>query len=1395
VVPIGKPIHNTRIYLLDPHGAPVPLGVTGELYIGGAGVARGYLNRPELTAERFIDSPFVAGDRLYRTGDLARYLPDGNIEYLGRTDHQVKIRGFRIELGEIEACLLRDPSLAQAVVIAREDRPGNRQLVAYVVPASGVAVDAVDVETLRQTLGQQLPDYMVPAAIVCLERLPLTPNGKLDRRELPVPDFAMSISRDPRTPQEEILAGLFAEVLGLERVGVDDSFFNLGGHSLLATRLISRIRSTLQVEIAIPTLFHAPTVAQLAQRLDGGGVARARLQALPRPSRVPLSFSQQRLWFLHQFEGASPTYNIPVALRLRGMVNKAALQAALLDVVVRHESLRTVFNEEHGDPYQRVIAADAVDLANRIALICQDVDATSLQAAIDAAAGYAFDICGELPIRANLFALGADESVLLLLVHHIASDGASLAPLARDLSLAYTARCLSQAPDWLPLPVQYADFSLWQRVLLGVESDAQSTVSRQIDYWKHALVGLPELISLPADFPRPVQASHRGAALELVIDAQRHAALVTLAREGHASLFMVLHAAVALLLSRLGAGADIVLGTPVAGRSDEALDDLIGFFVNILVLRTDVSGNPTFRDLLKRVCDTNLQAYAHQDLPFERLVDIVSPTRSTAHHPLFQVMLVLQNNAAAIHQLHDLEVSPQSLATQVSKFDLTFDFTPLHAADGAAQGLRLRLEYATDLFETATVERFASHLLQLFDGIAQHADQPVSTLDLLSADERTLLLDTWNQTALPYPQDRCLHQLFEEQVHKTPEATALVFDGNSLSYRELNARANRLAHHLIGLGVKPDQCVALCLDRSVNIIVGLLAILKAGGAYLPLDPAYPRQRLEQTLADAGVALLLTDTVGRKAIGDDAIAAITLIDLDPAASYAWDVCPDGNPDPEVLGLNSRHVAYVIYTSGSTGKPKGVMVEHAGAINLSQAQIALFNLSPLSRILQFASIGFDASIFDIVMAFGSGASLHLLNENDRHSASGFSNYLVDNGITHATLPPALLKGQVELESLSGLETLVLAGEEPPPAVIRGIAKKVRVFNAYGPTEDTIWTTAWLRPDDFNGNMVPIGKPIHNTRIYLLDPHGAPVPLGVTGELYIGGAGVARGYLNRPELTAERFIDSPFVAGDRLYRTGDLARYLPDGNIEYLGRTDHQVKIRGFRIELGEIEAVLCQQPGVRQAVVIDQQDGSGNKRLLAYLTAEAGEQLSVDSLRKSLRLRLPDYMIPAALVVLEHIPLSANGKVDRRALPEPDIQGQFQAHYVPPRTNTERVLAQIWSQILKLPQVGIEDNFFDLGGHSLLLMSVTQAIKVQLDRDMNIVSLFKFPTVAELAKQIDEKQVGESKVEERKNEHQQLVERISRQRSASVVRNRETREASALHASTNISTSTIIGDRHE
>ena len=851
-LPIGRPLPNYRVYILDGSLQPVPAGVAGELYISGAGLARGYLDRAGLTAERFVADRFgAAGSRMYRSGDIARWRSDGVLDFLGRADAQVKLRGFRIEPGEIEAVLLRHPGVAQAAVIAREDAAGDKRLVGYVVAAGAGAPEAA---SLRAHVAQSVPDYMVPSAYVVLERLPLTPNGKLDRRALPAPEVrGLALWRGPRTPQEEILCALFGEVLGVGGVGIADNFFELGGHSLLATRLISRIRASLEAEISIRGLFEAPTVEALATRLGEAAAARPALRAVERPCEIPLSYAQRRLWFLHRLEGESEghkgaTYTIPVAVRLEGALDVAALEAGLWDVMERHESLRTIFPEREGVAHQEILAASAV----RARLVVSAVSEAGLAGALGRAAGEGFDLSAEPPLRAHLFELSERAHVLLLLLHHIAGDGWSLAPLLGDLAHCYAARRSGRAPGLAPLPVQYADYTLWQHEVLGQESDGESAIARQLGFWRGQLAGLPDAIDLPSDRGRPAVASHRGEVVGLRLSGELHVALVGLARAGGASLFMVLQAGLAALLTRLGAGSDIVIGSPIAGRSDNALDDLVGFFVNTLVLRTDTSGDPSLRALIGRVRAGNLLAYGHAELPFERLVEVLNPARSLSHHPLFQVMLAFQNNAAARFDVPGLATRFEPVASATAKFDLAVSVSEERGADGTPAGISGVIEYATDLFHRDTVEAIAGRFVRLLEAMVAHPDRAIGSLDILSGEERASILRGWNDTAHALSA-ATLPELFAAQVARRPDAIAVVFEDESLSYGALDRRANRLAHHLRALGVGPETVVGLCLARSLDMIVGLIGILKAGGAYLPLDPHYPQERLAFMLADAGAA--------------------------------------------------------------------------------------------------------------------------------------------------------------------------------------------------------------------------------------------------------------------------------------------------------------------------------------------------------------------------------------------------------------------------------------------------------------------------------------------------------------------------------------------------------------
>ncbi|MFJ7910150.1 non-ribosomal peptide synthase/polyketide synthase [Kitasatospora sp. NPDC096204] len=1293
-VPIGRPIANCRVYVLDSALRPVAAGVLGELYLAGAGLARGYLNRPGLTASRFVADPYgPAGSLMYRTGDLARWRSDGELEFAGRVDHQVKVRGFRIEPGEIEAELTAHPGVAQVAVLAREDR-GETRIVAYVVPPAGAGSSAAE---LAAYLRDRVPDYLVPSAFVLLDALPLTPNGKLDRAALPAPEpTGTTGGRAPRTPQEQILCELFAEVLGVARVGVDEDFFDLGGHSLLATRLVSRVRATLGVELELRSLFRTPTPAGLAAGLHDAGTARQALVPRPRREPMPLSFAQRRLWFLQQFGAPSATYHMPLALRLSGDLDRPALSAALADVAARHETLRTVFPHLAGVPYQRVL--DSAEAA--VPLTVRAAGEAELPALLREAAVRGFDLTSEVPLRAELFAVAdrTDEHVLLLVMHHIVGDGWSMGPLARDLATAYTARHGGGAPAWPPLPVTYGDYTLWQHEILGDEQDADSVFARQVGYWSEALAGLPEQLRLPADRPRPATMSYGGDLLELRIDAELHAALTGLARRSGTTLFMVLQAALAALYTRLGAGTDIPIGSPIAGRTDEALDELVGFFINTLVLRTDTSGDPSFSELLARVRETALSAYAHQDVPFEHLVEALNPARSLSHHPLFQTGLVVQNAPGGDFDLPGLGVSGVTVLTGTARLDLTFGFAEEHGPDGAPAGLSGAVEYSTDLFDRSTVEALAARWTRLLAAVAAAPDQPIGGIDLLSAEERRELLPAVDGEAAAVS----LPELFAAQVAATPDAVALVQGESELTYRRLNAWANRFAHALIARGVGPEQLVAVALPRSVESVVAVLGVLKAGAAYLPVDPAYPRARIDFMLDDARPAVLVDDPA-------------TVSDGD------W---PDTDPQ---VALDVRHPAYVIYTSGSTGRPKGVAVSHGGVSGLVAAQTERLGVAPGSRVLQCASPSFDASFWDLCGALLAGAALVLAPAEAPLEA--LTDHRLD--ITHVTLPPSALAA-LPVCSVA-VPTLVVAGEACPPELVDRWAPGRRMINAYGPTETTVCATM-SEPLSPGAGVPPIGRPVAGLRVYVLDERLRIVPPGVTGELYIAGPGLARGYLNRPALTAGRFVACPFgPPGARMYRTGDLVRRRawgsprPEaggGELEYVGRADDQVKVRGFRVELGEVEAALAGHPAVAQCAVLARDD-----RLVGYVAARPGAAVRPAELAAHLRDRLPDYLVPSAFVVLDALPVTPNGKLDRAALPAPESATTEAGRA--PRTPQEQILCGLFAEVLGVPQVGVDEDFFDLGGHSLLATRLAARVRSVLGVELGLRALFQAPTVAGLA----------------------------------------------------------------
>jgi amino acid adenylation domain-containing protein len=1327
VIPLGRGLPGVQLLVRNAAGEIAGVGEVGEIWMRSPHLAAGYLNDPALAAERFLVNPWTGDprDRMYRTGDLGRYRPDGEVEPLGRADQQVKVRGFRVELGEVESALAAHAAVKEAAVIARETEGGDRRLVAYWVPADAAA--RAESAELRAHLKALLPEYMVPAAFVRLDRLPLTANGKLDRRALPEPEAAATESRPaaPRTPTEEILAQIWAEVLRTESVGVDDDFFALGGHSLLATRLLARVQNGLGVVLPLRALFEGPTVAALAARAEE--TRRAGLPVLPPVVRVdrdrplPLSFAQERLWFLDRLEGGSAAYNLPAALRLTGALDAAALERSLGEIVRRHEALRTVFREADGGAVQVIVpfAGFALPVEDLSKLGGTAREAEVRRRAREHAAR-PFDLAEGPLLRAALLRLSREEHVLLLCIHHIVFDGWSSGVLVRELSALYAAYRDGAASPLAEPPVQYADYAVWQREQLRGE-----VLDRQIGYWKERLAGAPALLELPTDRPRPPVQSHRGARETFELPRALLDQLQALGRSEGATLYMVMLGAFQLLLSKYSGSDDIVVGSPIAGRTRREVEELIGFFANTLVLRTDLSADPTFRELLGRVREGTLGAYEHQEVPFERLVAELQPERSLSHAPVFQVMFTLQNVDRSGSGLAGLRMEGVGAEMETAKVDLSLTAIP---HDGGVHGV---LEYSTDLFDRSTIRRMLGHLERVLEQAAANADLRLSQLELLGEAERALVLEEWNRTAAGVPADRCIHELFETQAAGTPDAEAVAFEGERLTYAELNARANRLAHHLRSLGVGPDARVGICVEPSLEMVVGVLAVLKAGGAYLPLDPAYPADRLRYMLEDGAPAAVLVQTHLRDRVEG---ADVPLLELD-AAAPAWASLPA--TDPGRGGLTPEHLAYVIYTSGSTGRPKGVRVPHASVGATLAVAGDAFGFGAGDRVPSLASFAFDIWLFETLLPLLGGGSVRLVPRERVPDVPRLMEDLAWCTTVHAV--PALMRRIVEEVRatpegvLRTLRRAFVGGDAVAPDLLEEMriafpAAEIHVL--YGPTEAAIICAAHRLGGEAAARQM-VGRPLGNAALYVVEPGGSVAPVGVPGELCLGGASVARDYLGRPGLTAERFVPDPFSAqpGARLYRTGDRVRWVADGSVEFLGRTDHQVKVRGFRIEPGEIEARLAEHPAVREAVVLVREDAPGEKRLVAYVAGD--ETAGADVLRAHLSERLPEYMVPAAYVRLETLPLNPNGKVDRKALPAPEGDAFPARGYEAPSGKVEEAVAAIWAELLGAERVGRRDHFFEVGGHSLLAVRVVSRVRQVLGVETSPRDVFERPVLADFA----------------------------------------------------------------
>jgi amino acid adenylation domain-containing protein len=1403
-VPIGRPIHNLRVHILDRFSGLLPTGVPGELCIGGIGVGCGYLNDPQRTAAAFVPDPFgPPGALLYRTGDRARMRGDGVLEFLGRLDHQVKVRGHRIELGEIEAVLGRHAGVRQNLVTAWPSSSGD-QLVAYVVPNDPGAAPTAD--ALREHLRAVLPVYMIPSAFVLLDAFPLNANGKVNRRALPAPQLtAHSDFVAPRTAVEEQVAAIWRDLLGAERVGAHDNFFELGGHSLLAARAAARLRSAFELDIPVRMLFENQTVSELAAEIDsrlrGRAAARAntvnkdastsgvqailaRLKSLdirlaldgerlnvnapkgaltpelraelsvhkeeikahlrsaigasleesgsspitpvPRTPLMPVSHTQQRLWFLKQMDPQNSAYNIPASMWMRGRIDIPALERTLNDLIARHESLRTRFVEVDGSPHTVIEAVSRLQI-ERIDLpdVPPERREEEARRVVTEFAGRPFDL-GRCPLmRVALIRLAPELHVFCFVVHHIIADGLSLGILALDFHALYTAYATGSTPALPPLPVQYADYAEWDRRWL-----AGGALEQRLAFWKKELGGSLPVLQLPTDRPRPRVQTSNGARVFQTLDPSLLTDLKAAARSENVTLFMLLLAAFEVLLHRYTGEEDLPIGSAVANRNRPEVERVVGFFANNIVLRGNVGGDPTVRELLARVRETALGAFAHQDMPFDLLVTELGTRRDLEHSPLFQVMFVLNNGPMRKLQLPNLECEPIMFETGTARFDLAVDLFD------SPEGLMVFFEYNTDLFDAGTMERMLGHYEGLLRSFIGGLGSRISELPLLPPREREQITVEWNRTALPYERQQTVHGLFEAQAARTPDAEALSFEGQSLGYAELNRRANQLAHYLRARGVTRETLVGLAMERSLEMVVAQLAILKAGGAYVPLDPGFPQDRLALMVSDAQLALIVTQASQRQ-IGSGSQVRRICVDTD------WDEIarhPAENPAP--LG-GAENLAYVIYTSGSTGKPKGVQIEHRAVVNFLTSMHREPGIGPADRLLAVTTLSFDIAGLEILGPLTAGGTVVLASRATALDGYALARLIDSSGATLMQATPATWRVLLECGWTGSPGLRILCGGEGLPRELadRLLPLVSELWNMYGPTETTIWSTlARVLPGKDHPN---IGRPIANTQVYILDSARQPVPVGIPGELYIGGDGVARGYLNRPELTAERFVPDPFAAraDARMYRTGDLARWRPDGTIQCLGRADHQVKIRGYRIEPGEIEAALAAHPGIAQAVVVARPEPSGAQRLVAYLVPNGSATLDPAELRTFLARGLPDYMVPSIFVSLTTLPLTPNGKIDRKALPEPEMQSiATGSTYVTPANEVEAAIAAIWQEVLRVPRVGRNDNFFDLGGHSLLIVQVQNRLQKEFGRLVPIVEFFQYTTVAALAARLSSDTAG-------------------------------------------------------
>ena len=1343
VISIGHPLANTSVFVVDQINELMPIGLTGEILIGGDGLARGYQHSPALTAEKFIPHPFSTehGARLYRTGDRAKYRPDGTLDFLGRGDSQVKLRGYRIECAEIEMTLTTLPTIQKAIVLCREDQPGEKTLVAYVVPTDSAQPSQGD---MTMWLKRTLPDYMIPSAFLMLQALPLTPNGKVDRKALPAPDQTQRIGTEPyappRTPMEELVVDIWRDLLNIDHIGVHDNFFELGGHSLLATQVVARLRPLSSATLSLRTFFDRPTIAELSATIQGSvslptGATSQPLSPQKQEGPPPLSFAQQRLWFLEQWEPGNFAYLLPYAWRLTGLLQISALEASLTTLAARHESLRTSVALVDGQPVQiiapcRPVALTVQDLTSLSTAKCEE----HVQSLIYNEQRQSFDLTSGPLWRGQLLCLGPQEHIFLLTFHHLITDGWSMGLFFQELQTLYHAQTISQSAFLPPNTMEYSDFAIWQRQWLQGDE-----LERQLTYWRSELADAPTSLDLPTDFQRPPQVSYQGKHVSFSLPAPLTQALNLLSRQEGVTLFMTLLTAFQVLLFRYTSQRDILVGTPIAGRTHTELEGLIGFFVNTLVLRTKFTGLENFQTLVRQVRETSLEAFAHQDLPFEKLVEALQPVRDLSRHPLFQVVFQL-HQADLMSELTLSQVKVQLLpgTNQAAKFDLSLE---LIQHDKTLNGTFV---FNTELFEVETISRLVTHYQTLLEALVEHPTKAVTHLPLLSHAEQQTLLNEWNpQTSSEQP-TRCIHHLFEDQVARNSEAVALVEGDQRLTYAALKQHADKLAQFLQIQGVGPETRVGLCLERGTDLIVVMLGILKSGGAYVPLDPRTPTNRLRFICEDAKVSMVLTSAAFKEQLRDKLVSSnqpnlpqypVIAVDEVELPSSKEETLPR---QPEITGEN---LAYVMYTSGSTGQPKGVGIPHRAVVRLIQDPTFL-SWPAQVNCLQLASPAFDAATFEIWACLARGGTL-VMAPPQMPSFDELGDLLRRHQITILWLTAGLFHQLVDwnIEALRPLKVLLAGGDVLSPEHVKHMTTQLpscRLINGYGPTENTTFTCCFAIPiDEDFGNTVPIGRPIPQTQVYVLDAQQHLTPKGVTGELCTSGRGLGRGYYQQASLTAEKFIPHPYSTepGERLYRSGDLVKHRPDGTLQFVGRYDQQVKIRGYRIECGEIETVLTRHPAVQNVVVQTQKDHIDSRRLVAYVISEENSTPNISELRDFLSLSLASYMIPTQFIFLDAFPLTANGKIDQHKLPiEDQISAQEQGTYVAPRNALESQLTKIWETVLGKQSIGVTDNFFNLGGESLMAVRLCSEIERALKQKVPVSLIFQTQTIDQLAKKL-------------------------------------------------------------